>query len=70
MPTKRRAQILGLLVEGVSLRAASRLAADALEELCAYLGLPKASIPTQPDEDLVALLRERAGSSRESEGQQ
>ena len=39
-----------------------RLAADALKELCRYLGLPKANIPTQPDVDLVALLRERAGS--------
>lgn len=37
-----------------------RLAADALEELCRFLDLPRASIPTQPDQDLVSLLRERA----------
>ncbi len=47
-----------------------RLAADALEELCRFLGQPKASIPTQPDEDLVPLLRERAGAPREAEGPQ
>ena len=46
-----------------------RLAADALEELCRYLGLPKSSIATWPDEDLVTLLRERAGSPQESEAQ-
>ena len=50
--------------------ALCRLAADALEELCRFLGLPKASIPTQPDEDLVPLLRERASPRREAEGQQ
>ena len=50
--------------------ALRRLAADALEELCRFLGLPKASIPTQPDQDLVALLRERAGPPQEAEGQQ
>ena len=37
-----------------------RLAADALEELCQYLGLPKAANPANPDQDLVALLREKA----------
>lgn len=37
-----------------------RLAADALEELCRYQGLPKAANPANPDQDLVALLREIA----------
>lgn len=37
-----------------------RLAADALEELCQYLGLSKAVHPDNPDLDLVALLREKA----------
>ena len=49
--------------------ALCRLAADALEELCRFLGLPKASIAARPDEDLVTLLRERAGSPQEAEAE-